>query len=105
MKPLIPVAAALLVLVGLASPGDEPAVKEGLWSIHTETLSQPGNKKVEGTRSLCRSHAYDEEVRARSKPQSAANCKTIVDQSSGGRSESETECVVAGTTAHGKATS
>jgi Protein of unknown function (DUF3617) len=104
MKPLIPVAASLLVLAGLANSAGEPSVKEGLWSIHTETVSQPGNKKVEGTRSLCRSHAYDDDVRARAKAV-AANCKTIVDKSEGGKSESETECVIAGTTAHGKSTS
>src|SRR5579871_765654 len=103
MKPLIPVAASAFVLLGFADAADEPPLKEGLWSIQTETVSQPGDKKVSGTRSLCRNHAYDDDVRARAKAV-AANCKTVLDKSKGGRTELETECVIAGTTTHSKAT-
>ena len=102
MKP-IATGVALLVFAGFSFAADEPPMKEGLWSVHTETTSQPGDKKVVGNRSLCRSHAYDDDVRARAKAL-AANCKTIVDKYEGGKYESETECVMAGTTAHGKTT-
>jgi len=89
--------------MALVRAADEPVLKEGLWSIHTETTSQPGGKKTVGNRSLCRSHAYDQEVRARAKAQ-APDCKTIVDKSDGAKWENETECVIAGTTTHSKST-
>lgn len=95
--------ASLLLSTGLIRAADEPLFKEGLWSIHTETTSQPGGKKTVGNRSLCRSHAYDLEVRARAKAM-APNCKTIVDKFDGAKSENETECVIAGTTTHSKTT-
>jgi hypothetical protein len=44
-KMLLTVSAALLLSVGLAHAADPPDVKEGLWSIHTQTIDQPGDKK------------------------------------------------------------
>jgi len=73
------------------SAAGQPLLKEGLWSIHTMTIDQPGGKKAEGSRSLCRSHAYDEHVRSVAK---APNCKTISKNTSGGTIKTEEECTV-----------
>lgn len=73
---------------------DPPAMTEGLWTIHTVTTDQPGNKRTEGTQKLCRSHAYDERVRAMAAQQSAKRCKTISENSSGGMTTTETQCTV-----------
>ena len=82
---------------------DPPPLKEGLWSIYTVTTDQPGNKKTEGTRSICRNHAYDERIRAQAKAQAAA-CKIHTDNDSGQKYESESECVTQGITIHTKGT-
>lgn len=95
--------AAAFLTIGIVCAQDAPLVKEGLWSIHTVTIDEPGAKKVEGTRSICRSHAYDESVRARAKAQ-AAKCKTNVENRSGSKIETETDCVVAGSEIHSKGT-
>jgi len=75
---------------------DPPAMKEGLWSIHTVSTDQPGDKKTEGTQKLCRNHAYDDRVRAMAAQQSAKSCKAPIESSSGGTITTETECTVAG---------
>ena len=58
MKKILASAAAALVLP-IANAANPPEMKEGLWTIHTQSIDNPGNKKSEGTYSLCRSHAYD----------------------------------------------
>ena len=55
--------AAFLMSVGLAQAADPPAAKEGLWSSHSQTVDQPGNKKSEATKTVCRNHAYDQSRR------------------------------------------
>jgi hypothetical protein len=87
-------AAAALVLP-IANAADAPDVKEGLWSIHTQTIENPGNKKTEGTVTLCRNHAYDLAVRARSK--NVKGCTTVSESTQGGKYSSASHCVV-GTT-------
>lgn len=94
---------ALLLTIGAVYAADAPPLREGLWSIHTEITSLPDNKKDVGKRSLCRNHAYDDNVRAMAKTQ-AAKCKAITDNYSSGQYVSEIECVVAGTTIHTKGT-
>jgi hypothetical protein len=87
---------ALLFAAEGAYAADPPAMKEGLWSIHTVSTDQPGNKKTEGTRSICRNHAYDERVRAMAAQKSATTCKTISENSSSGTITTETQCSVGG---------
>jgi hypothetical protein len=81
---------------------DPPTLKEGLWSIHTQTTENPGNKVTEGTKTLCRSHAYDDHARQIAK-EAAAKCKTS-DQVSGSKVISESECTVGATVLHTKGT-
>ncbi len=54
--------AALFVLPLVAV--DLPQLKEGLWSVTTQTEIKPAGNKIEGSSTLCRDHAYDEKVRA-----------------------------------------
>jgi hypothetical protein len=92
--------ALLLVAEGVYA-ADPPLLKEGLWSIHTVSTDQPGNKKTEGTRSICRNHVYDARVLAESQK---ITCKTISESSSGGTISKETECPVGGTVIRSKGT-
>jgi hypothetical protein len=82
---------------------DPPVMKEGLWSIHTVSTDQPGDKKTEGTQKLCRSHAYDERVRAMAAQQSAKTCKTISENTAGGTMTTENQCTVGGSVLKTKA--
>ncbi len=75
-------------------------MKEGYWSIHSVTTTNPGNRKTEGNRSLCRSHEYDNYMRESAKKQSP--CKTVTESNSGGAWISETECDMAGTVVKSK---
>jgi hypothetical protein len=95
--------ALLLLMAGTVYSLDAPLLKEGLWSIHTESVDQPGNKKTSGERSLCRSHEYDARVERMGKAQ-MAKCKTIRDSFAGGKRETETECTVGTTVIHTKGT-
>lgn len=83
-----------VLLLAAAYAADPPAMKEGLWSIHTVSIDQPGNKRTEGTVSLCRNHAYDERVRAMGVQQSAKRCKTNSESITGGTITTENECTV-----------
>jgi hypothetical protein len=93
---LPPIAVMYMALAVHAA--DPPPLKEGLCSIHTVTTDEPGNKKTEGTRSVCRNHAYDDRVRAQ------AARKIHSDNYSGLKYESESECVIQGSTVHTKGT-
>ena len=86
---------ALFLAIECVYAADPPPMKEGLWSIHIVTTDQPGNKKTEGTRSICRNHAYDERVRAMA-AKSGASCKTLSEHSSGGTMTTETQCSAGG---------
>jgi hypothetical protein len=87
---------ALFLAIECVYAADPPPMKEGLWSIHTVSTDQPGNKKTEGTRSICRNHAYDERVRAMAAQKSAATCKTLSEHSAGGTITTETQCSAGG---------
>ncbi len=93
--------AALLFPLGVLYAIDEPSLKEGLWSVHTQTIQNPGNKKDQGDKSICRSHAFDEHVQSLAKK---VNCKSISENSSGGTKTTETECTVGGSVIKGKGT-
>src|SRR5580704_17062336 len=88
--------------VGFALAADPPLVKEGYWSIHTVTTSNPGNKKTEGAQNICRNHAYDEYVRELAKKQLGTSCKVLMDNLSGGVYTSEQECTIGATKMNSK---
>lgn len=99
MKRTLPAAIALAFAVYAADP---PAVKEGLWSIHTTSIDNPGNKKTEGTRSICRTHDYDSRIRQRGQQQQKQSCKTYSENASGNTYTVESECAVQGSTISSK---
>ena len=82
---------------------DGPPLKEGYWSIHTVTIDQPGNKKSEGTRSICRNHAYDAHTRALGN-EAKAKCKVNQETLVNGKLTTDMECTVAGSVLHSKGT-
>jgi hypothetical protein len=89
------VRAALLVSFALYA-ADPPAIKEGLWSIHTVSIDNPGSRRTEGTRSLCRNHDFDARIRAQAEQKQKQNCKPAVRTSSGNSFSEESECTVQG---------
>jgi Protein of unknown function (DUF3617) len=90
-KTLFSVWAAVMLSVGVAHAADPPQVKEGLWSSHMQTIDQPGNKRIEGTTTICRSHAYDQYVKdLASKVQ---GCRTLSQNLQGHTFTSAMECV------------
>jgi hypothetical protein len=101
MKPVF-AAAAFLLAIGVASAVDPPEVKEGLWSIHRQTIDNPGNKKTESTSTICRSHAYDQHVRTLAK--GVKGCTTVSESFQGGKYSSVMHCVAGGTTIESKGT-
>jgi hypothetical protein len=82
---------------------DEPLMKEGLWSIHIQSVDNPGNKKSEGARSICRSHAYDLHTREIAR-QAKSKCKVIEEKNVGNKIISDTECSVGTTVLRTKGT-
>ncbi len=49
----------LFVAIGIASAAGPPEQKEGLRSIHRQSIDNSGNQKTESSLTICRSHAYD----------------------------------------------
>jgi hypothetical protein len=88
-------AAMLAVVITVGRADDPPQVKEGLWSIHTQSVDNPGNKKSEGTRSICRNHEYDKKAQASAK--SVKGCTVTSESVSGNKYSSATRCEIAGT--------
>jgi hypothetical protein len=83
----------ILLPLGIALAANAPSLKEGLWSVHTVTINNPGNQKSEGTVSICRSHAYDESVEALAK--NMKGCTTISESFEGGKRSVDMRCTVA----------
>ncbi|MGA3213049.1 MAG: DUF3617 family protein [Terriglobales bacterium] len=90
------VLAASALLLPFAYAVDYPEVKEGLWSVHTQSIDNPGNKKSEGTYTICRDHAFDKSVQANMKEMKG--CTKVSENLSGGKYTLELRCVVSGTT-------
>lgn len=98
MKNLLLVPAVLMLLtMALAAQTNYPPLKDGLWSTQTQTVTQPGNVKDQGSYSFCRSSAYDESVRAKAK-EKQKNCASYNEHVSGTTITTEGECKVASTT-------
>jgi len=97
--PIVPLLAIIAVRAA-----DQPALKEGYWSIHTVSTNQPGNQKTEGNQTICRSYEYDQHAREAAKKNAAKTCKTISETTSGSTTITESECTMAGSVLHSKAT-
>jgi hypothetical protein len=83
------------------TPSSEaPLEKEGLWSVHTVTVENPGDKKREGNQSVCRNHAYDEYGKTLAKRPECKNTETFTH----GTLVSESDCTVGGSVIHTKGT-
>ena len=91
-KILISVTVALFLPVGTANALTAPELQEGLWSIHTRSVTNHGNKKNDATYTLCRNHAYDKE--AESIVKNMKGCTTVNESSVSGKFSSEMRCTV-----------
>ena len=100
-KMLASAAAALWLPIGVVHANNPPDVKEGLWSIRTQTIENPGNKKTDRTSTICRNHAYDQYVLARAK--NIKGC-TLTEASQGSKHSVQTHCVIEGTVVDSKGT-
>jgi hypothetical protein len=96
---LLAVVPFLIVALYAADP---PAFKEGLWSIHSTSINNPGNKKVEGTRSICRTHEYDVRIRQEAEKKQKQTCKTFTEIPAGNTLTAESECNIQGSVAKSK---
>ncbi len=96
------VSAAVAFVLPIANAANLPEVKEGLWSVHTQSVDNPGNKKSDGTYTLCRNHAYDQSAQASAK--NLKGCTTVSENLQGGKYSTELRCVVAGTVIDSKGT-
>src|ERR1035438_852870 len=101
-KILVSAAATLWLLIGIANASDPPELKEGLWSVHTQSTDNPGSNKSDGTYTLCRNHAFDQSGLAIAK--SVKGCTTVSESFQGGKGSKETRCVAAGSVIASKET-
>jgi len=84
-------AAALLLLSSqVADAVDPPLMKEGLWSIHNQSINTPGDKKSDQTVTICRSHAFDQHALQDEK--SVKGCKTISESLQGNEYSIQLRC-------------
>jgi|HubBroStandDraft_6_1064221.scaffolds.fasta_scaffold00030_56 hypothetical protein len=103
MKKILVAAVALpLLAIGIAYAVDPPEQKEGLWSIHRQSIDNPGNKKTESSQTICRNHAYD--AYARSLAKTVKGCTTLNESFQGGKYSIESHCVITGTVMESKGT-
>ena len=100
MKKMLLCAAALVLPI--ANAANPPELKEGLWSVHNQSIDNPGNKKSDVTYTLCRDHAFDQSAQALAK--SVKGCTTVSEGLQGGKYSLEVHCVVAGTVIESKGT-
>jgi len=60
MKKWLAVMAAVLLLpLAIASAAGPPEQKEGLWSIHRQSINNSGSQTTDSSSTICRSHTYD----------------------------------------------
>jgi predicted homoserine dehydrogenase-like protein len=86
---------ALLTAITSANALNAPALKEGFWSVHTVTTTNPGNKVSDGKYSICRNHAFDQHAEAAGKNM---NCNIKSDSMQGNKHIVEMTCHVGPTT-------
>src|ERR1035437_2726500 len=92
-KMLISVTAALMFSAGVVSAASLPEMQEGLWSMRTQEVKNPGNKREDtATYSFCRNHAYDKEGEALMK--GMKGCTMVSENFAGGKYSTEMRCVI-----------
>ncbi|MEO8998646.1 MAG: DUF3617 family protein, partial [Rhodanobacter sp.] len=96
------VMAVLAMPIGAAYAIDHPPMKEGLWQIRLQTISNPDGKKSESTMKVCRDHAFDKSTEAMATKM--AGCTTIDDSLSGGVYSNEMRCKMGGSVVSTKTT-
>ena len=94
--------AMLYLAVAAAWAADPPQMKDGLWSVHTVTTENPGDKKSDQTFSMCRNQAYDKAVREAAKT-NQKGC-TWEEKFEPGKFIANSHCVVGATTIESKGT-
>lgn len=92
----------LFLLIGIAKAANPPEQKEGLWSVHKQSIDNPGNNQSESTSTICRSHAYDDYVR--SLAMNKKGCTRVSESFEGGKYSVELRCVEGGTVVQSKGT-
>jgi hypothetical protein len=92
MKEIILIPALLSLALPLSAIDNPPPMKEGLWSITTQTISNPAGTKIEGSYSLCRNHAYDDKIHARTK--AMKGCTVVKETLEGGKYTLVSHCEV-----------
>jgi hypothetical protein len=88
-------AAALFAAMALSNAAEPPSVKEGFWSVHSESADNSGTKKTVVDYKLCRNHAYDQYARAASI--NMKGCALVGETSSKRKYSRQMRCMV-GTT-------
>jgi len=101
-KTLILSASVLMLSIGTAYAVHPPDMKEGLWSVHSQSIDNPGNKTTSGAYTLCRSHAYDQAIRESAKKQKG--CAITNESFQSGKYSSAAHCLVANTAVDSKTT-
>lgn len=86
---------AVLLPIGIAIAANHPDLKEGLWSVHTQSIDNPGNKKTEGSYALCRNHAFDQASDAIAK--TMKGCTVASESFEGNKFSIEIHCTVGAT--------
>jgi hypothetical protein len=94
MKRFLVCAAA--VWLPLVYAAELPKLKEGLWTVRSQSTNNPGNRKTDGTYSLCRDRAYDLQSQAAAK--SMKGCKVVKETLLGTKYTTETRCTIEGST-------
>ena len=102
MKKILIYAAAILLPIGMALAANPPDVKEGLWSIHTQTTNIPGNVKSESTSTICRNHAYDQYTNGLAK--NVKGCTMSNENYEGNKYTMDMRCTIGATTIESKGT-
>ena len=96
------VSAAAGLLLPIANAANPPALKEGLWSVHTVSTDNPGSRKSEGSYRLCRDHAYDLSSQALAKK--VKGCTLVNESSQSGKYAIEMHCTSGGSVIESKGT-
>lgn len=102
MKHTILVLATAALALPIAYATDPPAVKEGLWTVHTVMTNNPGGQKIESSYTLCRDHAFDQLVREREK--AMKGCSMVGESLQDKKYSSEIRCTSGATVIDSKGT-
>jgi hypothetical protein len=92
-----------LLPIGTANAADPPEQKEGLWSIHRQSIDNPGNRKTESSSTICRSHTYNAYTLSLVKNKKVG-CTTLKEVWQGSIHSVDSHCIVAGTAVDSKGT-